>query len=117
MKIAFASQTGNVAAFVEKLDMEAIEVIFGNEMIEEEFVLITYTDGDGEVPDFVEDFLDNNNANLRGVVASGNMAWADTFCFAADVVHEKYNVPILGKFEDDGTEEDIASVRSAILAL
>lgn len=117
MKIAFASQTGNVASFVEKLDMDAVEIISGNETVEEDFVLITYTDGDGEVPYFVEDFLAENSGNLRGVAASGNMAWEDTFCFAADVVHEKYNVPILGKFEDDGTDEDVEAVRAAITAL
>lgn len=117
MKIAFASQTGNVASFVEKLDLDAVEIITGNEMVEEEFVLITYTDGDGEVPYFVEDFLETNNTNLRGVVASGNMAWEDTFCFAADVVHDKYSVPVLGKFEDEGTDADVESVKAAILAL
>lgn len=117
MKIVFASQTGNVAAFVEKLEMNSFEVVSGNEMVEEDFVLITYTDGDGEVPYFVEDFLTNNHENLRGVAASGNIAWEDTFCFAADVVHEKYNVPILGKFEDDGTDADVEAVKGAILAL
>lgn len=117
MKIVFASQTGNVAAFVEKLELDATEVITGNETLEEEFVLITYTDGDGDVPEVVEDFLENNHAHLRGVAASGNMAWGDSFCLAADVIHGKYNVPILGKFEDDGTNEDVENVRAAILAL
>ncbi|MGL4662774.1 MAG: class Ib ribonucleoside-diphosphate reductase assembly flavoprotein NrdI, partial [Culicoidibacterales bacterium] len=65
MKIVFASQTGNVASFVEKLELDAIEIISGNETIEEEFVLITYTDGDGDVPYVVEEFLEENHAYLR----------------------------------------------------
>lgn len=117
MKIAFASRTGNVDTFVGKLELDAIEIISGNETLEEDYVLITYTDGDGELPEVVEEFLENNNTHLRGVAASGNIAWGDSYCLAADVIHEKYNVPILGKFEDDGTDEDVENVRAAILAL
>lgn len=117
MKIAYASQTGNVASFVEKLGLESEEIMFGDESVDEAFVLVTYTDGLGDVPEIVEEFLENNNANLRGVVASGNMAWADTYCLAADVIAEKYNCPILGKIEDDGTDEDVTTVRTAIEGL
>lgn len=117
MKIVFTSRTGNVASFVDRLELDAVEIITGNETIEEEFVLITYTDGDGELPYVIETFLEENHAKMRGVAASGNVAWEDSYCLAADVIHEKYNVPIIGKFEDDGTDADVEAVKSAILAL
>lgn len=117
MKIVFISQTGNVANFVGKLGMDAMEVYTGAETIAEPFVLITYTDGNGDVPDVGIDFLADHHEFLRGVVASGNMGWSDTYCLAADVIHEQYGVPILGKIEDDGTDEDVINVREAITAL
>lgn len=117
MKIVFISQTGNVANFVGKLGMDAMEVYTGAETIAEPFVLITYTDGNGDVPDVGIDFLADHAEFLRGVVASGNMGWSDTYCLAADVIHEQYGVPILGKIEDDGTEADVEQVRTAIASL
>ncbi|MGL5295984.1 MAG: class Ib ribonucleoside-diphosphate reductase assembly flavoprotein NrdI [Culicoidibacterales bacterium] len=117
MKIAYISQTGNVASFVEKLGLDAMEVYTGTETMDEPFVLITYTDGLGDIPDIGIDFLEENHALLRGVVASGNMGWSDTYCLAADAVHEQYGVPILGKIEDDGTDEDVAAIRATIVSL
>lgn len=117
MKIVFISQTGNVAYFVEKLGLAALEIYTGAETIAEPFVFVTYTDGAGEVPDVGLDFLEQHHEFLRGVVASGNMAWSDTYCLAADVIHEQYGVPILGKIEDDGTDEDVTEIKARILAL
>ena len=41
-------------------------------MIEEPFLLLTYTDGLGEVPPIVQRFMDKNGEYCRGVAVSGN---------------------------------------------
>ena len=41
-------------------------------MIEEPFLLLTYTDGLGDVPPIVQRFMDKNGKYCRGVAVSGN---------------------------------------------
>ncbi|MDD4077699.1 MAG: class Ib ribonucleoside-diphosphate reductase assembly flavoprotein NrdI [Bacilli bacterium] len=108
MKVVYASRTGNVKAFINKLGLDNImQIEKGSEKVKENFVLVTYTDGYGDVPVEVEDFLSNNGEYLQGVVASGDHSYGDAYCAAADVISEMYGVPILGKFEFDGTDEDV----------
>ena len=77
-------------------------------------ILFTYTDGYGEVPLEVEEFLSNNSENLKGVIASGNTGYGEAFCAAGDVISNQYNVPFLYKFEDEGTEEDVEKIKELI---
>lgn len=108
MKVVFASRTGNVESFVEKLGVtDVFQIQDGSESVEEKFVLITYTDGYGDVPEEVNAFLENNHNNLVAVAASGSKGYGEAYCLSADVISEKYNVPIIIKFEDDGTNEDV----------
>lgn len=106
MKIAYDSKTGNVRRFVKKLNIDAIEI---NEdlILEELFVLITYTTGFGQVPQKVLQFLEKNHSNLLGVAASGNRNWGNNFCKSADTISNMYNVPIIHKFELSGTNKDV----------
>lgn len=115
MKIVYASRTGNVKAIISKLEFnDAIRIETGNEYVEEEFILFTYTDGYGEVPSEVVDFLENNYELLRGVVASGDTAYGEAFCAAADVISEEHNVPVLYKVERDGSDEDIKNIKMLV---
>jgi protein involved in ribonucleotide reduction len=115
MKIVYASRTGNVSTFVDKLgESNVMEIQTGNETVNEKFVLVTYTDGYGEVPQEVDTFLANNNAYLVGVAASGDQSYGDAYCLAADVVSEMYAVPVLAKFEFDGTMEDVTNFLEAL---
>lgn len=104
--------TGNVQRFVTKLDMPNIK-ISESLVVEEPFVLVTYTTGFGKVPEQVFKFLENNHHNLRGVAASGNRNWGDMFARSADVIASRYilpdgkPMPILHKFEMSGTQEDV----------
>lgn len=105
--------TGNVRRFVEKLGIEAIDI--ENEPIAKEpFVLITYTFGFGEVPQCVNDWLQNNGAMLRGVASSGNRNWGGFFGLAADKISHGYGVPILLKFEQHGTSEDVRAFKERL---
>lgn len=108
MKIIYFSQTGNIARFVKKLTMfEVVRLHTGDEITDENFVLITNTTNFGEVPLVVANFLENNSANLIAVAGSGNRNWGDMYAKAVDTVAIQYGVPILLKFELSGYKKDI----------
>lgn len=117
--IVFASRTGNVRYIVRKLDksIPTMEIIEGAEQfISKPYLIFTYTDGLGEVPERVSKFLDigDNAKYLKGVIASGNTNFGhNVFCFSADVISEKYNVPIINKIELRGYDKDIKIIEEA----
>ena len=103
--IAFDSKTGNVKRFVSKLDMRNVQIT--NELIvNEPFVLVTYTARMGKVPDTTFTFLEKNHKHLMGVSASGNKNWSSNYAKSADTISEMYNVPILSRFELSGLASD-----------
>jgi len=106
MIIAFDSKTGNVRRFVQKLNMSTVEI---NEdlRIDEPFVIVTYTTGFGQVPPKVQAFLQHNASNLKGVAASGNRNWGQSFAKSADTISSEYGVPVISKFELSGTKRDV----------
>lgn len=115
MKIVYASRTGNVESFVEKLGLDDVfKIDTGREKVNEPYVLITFTDGYGEVPEEVQDFLDNNAENLVAVACSGDKSYGEAFCGAADVIADTYGVPILAKFEFDGEAADVEKFLSEL---
>ena len=106
MKIAFASRTGNVESIVDKLGFDdVLKIDDGTESVSEDYILFTYTDGYGDVPSEVADFVANNSSNIKGVVVSGDTSYGDAFCGAGDAIAEEYNVPVLYKVENEGTDE------------
>ena len=115
MKIVYASRTGNVESLIGKLGVEdAIKIGNGTDTISEDYIIFTYTDGYGEVPYEVEEFLKANSANLKGVVVSGSTSFGEAFCGAGDVIAAEYNVPVLYKVEESGTDEDVAKIKEII---
>lgn len=119
MLILYDSKTGNVQNFVDRLNMEAIKIphtIEGLE-IDQPFILITYTTGFGQVPASVDHFLEKNSHQLVGVAASGNKVWGANYGKSADTIANKYNVPILMKFELRGTAEDIDLFRERVQSI
>ena len=118
MKIAYASRTGNVESIVGKLGIsDALKIESGTEKCAEDFVIFTYTDGFGDVPMEVEDFLADNYEHLKGVVVSGDTGYGEAYCQAGDKISEQYSVPCLYKVENDGTDEDIEKIQEALAAL
>ncbi|MDA8353890.1 MAG: class Ib ribonucleoside-diphosphate reductase assembly flavoprotein NrdI [Firmicutes bacterium] len=106
MHILYASKTGNVRRFIVKTGFSAL-CIDENPLVEQPFVLVTYTTGFGQVPDQVTQFLQRNHRFLFAVAASGNKNWGEGFARSADIIAEKYGVPILCKFEMSGTKGDV----------
>ncbi|CAJ1316496.1 class Ib ribonucleoside-diphosphate reductase assembly flavoprotein NrdI [Paenibacillus sp. PK4536] len=108
MLIAYDSKTGNVKRFINKLKLPAVQAVQIDEALtlNEPFVLVTYTTGFGQIPDKVVHFLERNHNRLIGVAASGNRNWGDKFARSADLISERYNVPVVYKFELAGTTGD-----------
>jgi protein involved in ribonucleotide reduction len=105
--IAYDSKTGNVKRFVKKLNMHTVKIA-DNLLIEEPFILVTYTTGFGEVPETTARFLERNYKFLKGVAASGNKNWGNNYAKSAELISMQYNVPIISKFELSGTNQDVA---------
>jgi len=105
MKIYYYSIAGNIRRFLANCQLD-VELLTASTIATEPFVLVTNTLGFGEVPAPVAAFLRNNHRNLVTVAGSGNRNWGANFARAADLISEKYNVPIILKFELSGTAED-----------
>jgi protein involved in ribonucleotide reduction len=114
MLIVFYSETGNTEEFIEKTGLQSMEIITGTEEVNEQFVIVTPTIADGDVPDVVLDFLEDHADKVVAVAAGGSLAWEETYCFAADRISERFNIPVLLKFEDEGTDEDVAAFVAAV---
>ena len=50
MNVYYASRTGNVESMINKLGISATKIEGGDEVADEDFILITYTDGYGDIP-------------------------------------------------------------------
>ena len=113
MFIYYDSKTGNVQRFVDKVKKERPEwnyiKISEDTDIENEGHLITFTTKFGEVPEKTEKFMmrNNNKKYIKSVSSSGNMNWGTLFALAADKISEKYNIPVLMKFELSGTHPQV----------
>ncbi|MGO3362869.1 MAG: class Ib ribonucleoside-diphosphate reductase assembly flavoprotein NrdI [Corynebacterium sp.] len=127
--VYFSSTTRNTDRFVQKLDMPNARIPLrrGDEplRVDVPFVLVCPTYGGGAsitgdesrpVPKQVVRFLNDagNRANLRGVIASGNLNFGEDFCRAGDVISAKCQVPYLYRFELMGTPHDVDRVREGL---
>lgn len=114
MLVVYDSLTGNVQRFIDKLEMRSIKIT-PDLIINEPYVLITYTTGFGEVPKSVNLFLAYNHTNIKGVIGSGNINWGQHYCGAAEKISKQYNVPLLHKFELSGNKNDIEKIKQEVL--
>ncbi|XSD74764.1 class Ib ribonucleoside-diphosphate reductase assembly flavoprotein NrdI [Bacillus subtilis] len=116
MLIAYYSRTGNVRRFVAKTGLRAVELA-PDLTLAEPFVCVTGTYGFGQVARPVADFLAVNSAHLAGVAASGNRNWGGNYAKAADIITAQYSVPVIGRFELAGTDEDVRQFIERVNAL
>ncbi|AFQ03550.1 class Ib ribonucleoside-diphosphate reductase assembly flavoprotein NrdI [Mycoplasmoides genitalium] len=123
--VYFSSISNNTHRFIEKLGFQHKRIpvdITQSITISNEYVLIcpTYSGGgnqvEGAVPKQVIQFLNNkhNRELCRGVIASGNTNFGDTFCLAGTVISKKLNVPLLYQFELLGTKNDVEQTQKII---
>lgn len=113
MLLVYTTKTGNVRRFVDKLDYKSIEIT-DDLVMNEPYILVTYTIKFGEVPDNVFKFLerDGNHKFMQGVVSSGNRNWgADMFGKAGDIISQTYRVPLIHKIELSGNQKDVDYIK------
>ena len=116
MKLVYASRTGNVEKLVGKVGApDVLKITTGDEEVDDEFILITYNDGEGEIPGIVKKFLDNNAFLCSGVFTSGNaLNHPYTYNGAAHKIEEEYGLEIKGKFDDDGDLDVVDDILDAL---
>lgn len=48
MKLVYASRTGNVQKLTDRISAaDTFKIVSGEELVKEDYILVTYTDGDG----------------------------------------------------------------------
>jgi len=117
MKIIYFSFTGNVRRFIKRTELEnTLEITAENcmEPVHEPFIIVTGTIGFGEVPQPVQSFLNVNHTQLQAVAASGNRNWGQNFAKAGHTISEEYKVPLMMKFEVQGTNKDIIEFKDKV---
>lgn len=109
---------GNVKSFVDKLDMQAIN-IDEIEEVNEPYILISPTIGQGQVPYKVLEFLNrgDNGKYLRGVASSGNRIFKGNYGRCADIISNMFKVPIILKFELKGVKGDVIKFKERVQEL
>ena len=116
IQVAYASRTGHVEKVVGKLGLtDALKIVKGDEKLDGEYVIFTYTTGKGKTPKPVEAFL-AANPGVKAVVGSGSAAKShiETFNFAAENISKAYNIPIIAKLDGVGTDEDMAHIKAEL---
>lgn len=112
MKIYYDTFTKNVEKFCHKLPFEC-QKITENLIVDEHYVLITYTTGFGQVPNTTQDFV-TKNPQIIAIASSGNKNWGDNYAKSADIISKQFNLNYIFKFELQGTKKDIEKFESWI---
>ncbi len=117
----FSNVSENTKRFVEKLGIpnSRIPVKTTDQplLMTKPFLLVVPTYGGGEdessVPKQVIRFLNNpeNRKLIKGVIASGNTNFGESYCRAGEIVSMKCQVPLLHRFELLGTAYDVEVVQ------
>ncbi|KNG79807.1 class Ib ribonucleoside-diphosphate reductase assembly flavoprotein NrdI [Mycoplasma sp. HU2014] len=119
--VYFSSISNNTHRFIQKLGIDNARIPYEIEQsisVNKDYVLCTptYSGGgehlEGAVPKQVIKFLNNpeNRKYCRGVIASGNSNFGDTFGIAGPIISKKLNVPFLYQFELLGTQHDVSEI-------
>ncbi|MFF5995702.1 class Ib ribonucleoside-diphosphate reductase assembly flavoprotein NrdI [Lysinibacillus sp. KU-BSD001] len=110
--IVYASRTGNVRYVTQTLQLPNIEM---NEVqqLTTPFLLFTYTDGLGDIPVRVEQFMKQHYKLCRGIIVSGNSNFGhQVFGQAGDKLAALYNIPLVCKLDLRGTAKDYAAIQA-----
>ncbi|AHB36776.1 class Ib ribonucleoside-diphosphate reductase assembly flavoprotein NrdI [Spiroplasma apis] len=119
--VYFSSISNNTHRFINKFDYKNTRIpceLTEEILVNEDYVLVVPTyggggdDTKGAVPKQVIKFLNNpnNRKYCRGVIASGNTNFGDTFAIAGPILSKKLKVPLLYQFELLGTEYDVETI-------
>ena len=117
MKIVYITLTGQTRKFVNKLDMETIELSPIDPFIEinEPFIIVAPT-SEKEATEILWEFLDTgeNKRYVQGVAGGGNRNFNELFVFTAKDLARDYDVPLLHAFEFQGSPKDVKALKDKI---
>ncbi|MDN6293997.1 MAG: class Ib ribonucleoside-diphosphate reductase assembly flavoprotein NrdI [Alkalibacterium sp.] len=117
MVIIYFSLTGQTRKFVDKLNMDVLELNPADPFVEinEPFIIVTPA-YDKEVTEILNDFLEtgSNIEWFKGVAGGGNINFGKLFAFTAKDIARDYNVPLLHTFEFQGNQADVSKLKKAV---
>lgn len=117
MLLVYMSLTGNVKNFVERVGMDSIELSPANvfQEVNEDYIIVipSYV---GYINEEIEDFVEyrENLGHLVGFASSGNLNFNDLYCINAKELSDKYDKPLLFKFEYSGTDKDVNDFKKEV---
>lgn len=126
--VYFSNYSGNTKRFVEKISsgqhtIIRIPITWDTDnpiIVGSNYVLFVPTYGGGSeksaIPRQVRFFLNipQNRELLQGVVGFGNTNFGEHYCKAADMISQKTGVPVLGRVEIFGTNEDVNKIQERL---
>lgn len=126
--VYFSNYSGNTHRFVEKLNVNSIRIPISQEdndpvLIKSRYILVVPTYGGGSeksaIPRQVRAFLNvsSNRDKLVGVIGMGNTNFGEHYCKAADMIAAKTGVPVIGRVEIFGTDEDVINIKERLAML
>jgi protein involved in ribonucleotide reduction len=126
--VYFSSVSENTKRFVEKLGLTSVRIPLKTEeaasfTYDRDSILVVPTYGSGEekttVPKQVIKFLNNpeNRKHIKGVIATGNTNFGQSYGLAGDIVSAKLGVPLVQRVELLGTPEDVQQVKERLAQL
>ncbi len=124
--VYFSSHSNNTARFVDKLGIDNLRIpidLDKHVKATQDYVIIcpTFAGGgefwQGSVPKQVVNFLNdkNNREKCKGIIASGNTNFGETFALAGPVLSQKLRKPLLYQFELLGTKSDVENIRKVLI--
>lgn len=126
--VYFSNYSGNTDRFIKKLDVNSIRIPIDQDkndplLVKTRYILVVPTYGGGSeksaIPRQVRAFLNvpSNRDNLIGVIGMGNTNFGEHYCKAADLIAAKTGVPIIGRVEIFGTEDDVNTIQERLAML
>ena len=126
--VYFSSVSENTKRLVDKLGLKSVRIPLKTEdaaafTYDHDSVLVVPTYGSGEekttVPKQVIKFLNNpeNRKHIKGVVATGNTNFGESYGLAGDIVSQKLGVPLIQRVEVFGTPEDVQQLKERLTKL
>ncbi len=119
MLIVYASRKNKTEELVKSLGLEKnLKIENGEETVNEPFVLVTYSDKVGEVPEHVAKFLTKNHEQLKAVIATGCFQrHYKTFCYGGMKIAMEYEVPLLATVNERGSKADETKIKEILKEL
>lgn len=111
--IVYFSASGQTQRLVNKInpdnDFNTLRVKTGEEVIDNDYILITPTYFKGQIPQQVQKLLSNNHPP-KEVIGSGNKQWGQHFCGAGKKIAQMFGIPLIAKVEQAGHFNEIDTI-------